>query len=435
MTLRLMIVITLFGASLPNARAGVDDVPDPRVEEAITLMMDFAERTGLTTGQATRRYLWTDAFAVCNFLGLARATGEQRYHELAVRLIGQVHQTLGRHRADDPRTGWISGLDPTAGEAHPTRGGLRIGKGLPERGPGEPFNERLEWDRDGQYFHYLSKWMHALDQAARASGRPEFNVWARELAASAHGAFTYLPGRGGARRMYWKMSVDLSRPLVPSMGQHDPLDGYITSIQLRTTAAILSAEGEPDLEQETREFAAMIDRESLATSDQLGLGGLMMEATRVEQLMRQGVSVSNGLLEDLLSAALTGLEHYARTGAHQLPVTHRLAFRELGLAIGLFGVVRMHESIEKHSDHLADRSTVRELLAALRRSSSLGVELESFWRVPAHQQAASWTEHLDINSVMLATSLVPEGSLALATDDTTNQGGQRQSFRIDHGRE
>lgn len=30
------------------------------------------------------------------------------------------------------------------------------------------------------------------------------------------------------KRMYWKMSVDLSRPQVPSMGHHDPLDGYIS---------------------------------------------------------------------------------------------------------------------------------------------------------------------------------------------------------------
>jgi hypothetical protein len=34
------------------------------------------------------------------------------------------------------------------------------------------------------------------------------------------------------------MSVDLSRPLVPSMGQHDALDGFITCTQLRTTASI-----------------------------------------------------------------------------------------------------------------------------------------------------------------------------------------------------
>ena len=50
-----------------------------RIAEAAELMLGFAERTGIADGRPPRRYLWTDAFAVCNFLALARATGEQRY--------------------------------------------------------------------------------------------------------------------------------------------------------------------------------------------------------------------------------------------------------------------------------------------------------------------------------------------------------------------
>ncbi len=68
-------------------------IPTPRAaEEASALMMRFAERTGLASDLPKRRYLWTDAFAVCNFLGLAQATGEQRYTNLALRLVDQVHQ-------------------------------------------------------------------------------------------------------------------------------------------------------------------------------------------------------------------------------------------------------------------------------------------------------------------------------------------------------
>ncbi|MCE7698274.1 MAG: hypothetical protein K8E24_005360 [Methanobacterium paludis] len=58
-----------------------------------------------------------------------------------------MHHTLGRHRDDDTRNGWISGLDDEKGERHPTKGGLRIGKKLNERKPDEPPSERLEWDR------------------------------------------------------------------------------------------------------------------------------------------------------------------------------------------------------------------------------------------------------------------------------------------------
>ena len=166
---------------------------NPRVAEAARLMTAFAERTGLDPEGPGKRYLWTDAFAVCNFVGLAEVTGEERYRGLAVRLVDRVHHTLGRHRADDSRKGWLSGLDDRRAEEHPTLGGLRIGKELPERRPQDPFDERLEWDRDGQYFHYLTRWMHALDVVARATREPRFNRWGRELAAAAHDGFTSDP--------------------------------------------------------------------------------------------------------------------------------------------------------------------------------------------------------------------------------------------------
>ncbi|NIP82423.1 MAG: hypothetical protein GWM90_25645, partial [Gemmatimonadetes bacterium] len=39
-------------------------------EEARSLMDGFAAATGVTGGAEPRRYLWTDAFAVCTWLGL-----------------------------------------------------------------------------------------------------------------------------------------------------------------------------------------------------------------------------------------------------------------------------------------------------------------------------------------------------------------------------
>ena len=130
-------------------------------------MAAFAQRTGLSPAtEHPQRYLWTDAFAVCNFLELSERTGDQEYRRYATELIDQVHRVLGRFRYDDNRRGWISGLDEQEGRRHPTLGGLRIGKPLKERGADEVLDEQLEWDRDGQYFHYLTKWMHALCQAA-----------------------------------------------------------------------------------------------------------------------------------------------------------------------------------------------------------------------------------------------------------------------------
>ena len=51
---------------------------------AKSLMDKFAVLTGLSPvgNLPPRRYLWTDAFAVCNFLGLARLTHNKNYTHL-----------------------------------------------------------------------------------------------------------------------------------------------------------------------------------------------------------------------------------------------------------------------------------------------------------------------------------------------------------------
>ncbi len=410
----IVVAVLSLTPSMVDPQTVLSAMPDRRIEEASEIMMRFSERTGLTSEHSPQRYLWTDAFAVCNFLGLARATGQERYTQLALGLVDQVHHTLGQHRTDDPRTGWISGLSESEGKAHPTRGGLRIGKKLPERGLGEPFDERREWDRDGQYFHYPTKWMHALDQTTRSTGRPAFSAWARQLAKTAHAAFTYAPPWSADRRMHWKMSIDLSRPLVPSMGQHDPLDGYITYVQLQRTAATMTESiPEPNISSEAGQFAAMIDRATLATADPLGIGGLLVDAARVEQLMGQEAFSGDELLETLLTAALTGLEHYARQEEFRQPATHRLAFRELGLSIGLHAVVPMREAAEAHPERFPKGAMVPTRLAALMRYAALREEIETFWRNPENQQVHTWLEHRDINEVMLATSLAPQGFLTL----------------------
>jgi hypothetical protein len=391
-------------------------------QTAEQLMADFAERTGIVGDRPPRRYLWTDALAVCNFIGLEHATGQGRYHELALRLVDQVHHTLGQHRSDDTRTGWLSGLDPQEGEAHPTRGGLRIGKPLPERRPGEPVVDRVEWDRDGQYFHYATKWMHTLDQLARATRQPLFNAWARELADTMHRAFGYRAGV--RRRMYWKMSIDLSRPLVPSMGQHDPLDGFVTCAELEATVrAIEGAAPAPSLTQARSDFASMIDTATLTTADPLGLGGLLADAFRILQLAEEGaLSNADELLRALLEAAHVGVAHFVRQPDLRAAADRRLAFRELGLAIGLAAVDLMGRDDERAAGRLGRDPELAKRLAPLRRYVPLRARIESFWCRPEHRRADGWLEHEDINEVMLATSLAPEGFLVIRPTPGESRG-------------
>lgn len=372
------------------------------------IMTEFARSTGLEPpSPSPRRYLWTDAFAVCNFLELWSTTGEVQFKELALKLVDQVHYTLGRHRGDDSRKGWISGYSEEEGALHPTRAGLRIGKALAERKPGERYNETLEWERDGQYFHYLTKWMHTLNRVSAVVKNPTYNRWAVELAQAAHNGFVHATPFGD-RAMYWKMSVDLSRPQVSSMGHHDPLDGLVTFRELQ--AGLRGERGGSEglhLKAEIATMAAMCEGRDWATDDALGLGGLLTDAYRIAQLMARGGFGHKGLLILLADASLTGLQAFVRQDHLRYPPDYRLAFRELGLSLGLHAVTRLKILIGQHEETFRGERGLERKVGALMRYLPIGEMIEMFWREDANRRSRTWLEHQDINMVMLATSLEP----------------------------
>ena len=384
-------------------------------ELAREIMLEFARLTGLSPARAhPRRYLWTDAFAVCNYLELYSQTNNKAHLDLALQLVDQVHHVLGKHRGDDPRQGWISGLDAQQGEEHPTVGGLRIGKQLNERKPNEPSDERLEWDQDGQYYHYLTKWMHALNCVSQATRDPAYIRWAIELAKTAHAKFTFAPSYGGRKRMHWKMSIDLSYPLVPSMGQHDPLDGFVTYCELQAAAAnYLDGSSYPDLGHEIVDMARICQGIQLPTDDPLGIGGLLYDACRIAQLMAKGQIRDPSLLETVVHAASMGIESFKISGSLEYPAEYRLAFRELGLSIGLSAVERMLAIIEENPNVFCQMSSLPQIVEGLREYMPLGETIEMFWMNNKNRQASTWIEHREINMVMLATSLAPNRFLSI----------------------
>jgi len=391
--------------------------PNTSLSSVREIMADFARLTGLSpVGKTPKRYLWTDAFAVCNFLALFRDTGESVYEDLALSLVDQVHGILGRHREDDPRKGWISGFEEEEGSRHPTAGGLRIGKALKERSASDPFDERSEWDRDGQYFHYLTKWMHALHQVSRVTGDPRHNRLAMELAKTAHAKFIYTPRSGGPKHMFWKMSIDLSYPLVPSMGQHDPLDGLITYSELLAQARGFKTlvDGEDlDLDSEIKEMRGICKGENWATDDPLGLGGLLCDAFRVVQMVLKGDMEGAALVDEIIGAALLGLQSFARDNPLALVGDYRLAFRELGLSIGLHALERFRDLFENESLLSKRKIPPRWRIDSLMRYIPLAQTIEKFWLDPGNRNSGTWMAHRDINMVMLATSLAPDGFLTL----------------------
>jgi hypothetical protein len=378
---------------------------------AARLMSDFATRTGLSpTAEKPRRYLWTDAFAVCNFLELFAQTGDDQYRRYATELIDQVHRVLGRYRDDDKRSGWISGLDERAGGRHPTAGGLRIGKPLRERSMNEAFDEMLEWDRDGQYFHYLTKWIHALCQAAFVTSNFEYALWAFELGEAAFKGFARRSGSGRVVGVYWKASTDLSRPLVPATGLHDALDGLITFREAQhALAKSPTKHGGADLSSAIESLSVLCQNQEWTTADPLGLGGLLFDAGRLCQIGDE-CHGDVRLLESLLEACRTGLTGVLAGRYLDRPIAHRLAFRELGLAIGLQALPLIAAAIKKGRGPLRNRNALVDRLLPY---ESLSENIVSVWLPRTQSPDETWQAHRDINDVMLVTTLVPNMFLSV----------------------
>jgi hypothetical protein len=235
-----------------------------------------------------------------------------------------------------------------------------------------------------------------------------------ELAKTAHARFINTPSSGARKRLVWKMSIDLSYPLVTSMGHHDPLDGLITYSQLQGSGAKDPGESTSlDLRDEITDLAELCEGKNWATEDPLGIGGLLTDAYRLAQLMVRGIVHQPDLLGVLLDASLTGLRSYARRNHLQLQAEYRLAFRELGLSIGLCAVDRLQRLMGQHEAVFTRKEAVLPQIQSLMRHAPLAEIIEAFWLEPANRNTRGWRAHGDINMVMLATSLAPDGYFTL----------------------
>jgi hypothetical protein len=183
--------------------------------------------------------------------------------------------------------------------------------------------------------------------------------------------------------------------------------------QIQATAAALSNTSGPDLDSQIADMELICRGKNWATDDPLGLGGLLGHAYTILQLIVQGRFNAAGLLRDLLESSLAGLDVCQLSRFLSLPASGRLAFRELGMAIGLHVVERIEGLIDEKPKMLVNNHAIYSQVKALRRFASLGEAIEKFWLDPQNRKAESWTAHQDINSVMLTTSLAPDGCLKL----------------------
>lgn len=122
-----------------------------------------------------------------------------------------------------------------------------------------------------------------------------------------------------------------------------------------------------------------------------------------ELVARHGVD-RRELLARVTADARASVEAVAASRVLDLPADHRLAFRELGLAIGL----RAAAVVAARPPGALGRS-LHAPLANLRRHLPLAERTEAFWSDPAPRHGLTWQEHRDIDDVMLASLIAAAG--------------------------
>ena len=160
------------------------------------------------------------------------------------------------------------------------------------------------------------------------------------------------------------------------------------------------------------------------TVDPLGIGGLLTDACRMAQLTVLEKLPESERLAHLLHDAEISLGNWVQTDPLSEPLPFRLGFRELGLSIGLHAVEKTQDLVASHPGSFPNRRVLEEKLANLARCRPWRDEIETVWLQPASQESIGWQAHLDINSVMLATSLAPDGFLMLENEALSAAGSK-----------
>ena len=83
------------------------------------------------------------------------------------------------------------------------------------------------------------------------------------------------------------------------------------------------------------------------------------------------------------------------------------------MSIGLRAVKKLQELIKYNPGCFDKQQPLHSLIEGLIRYDQLREDIEMFWLERTNREANTWTEHRDINMVMLATSLAPDGYLTL----------------------
>ena len=169
-----------------------------------------------------------------------------------------------------------------------------------------------------------------------------------------------------------------------------------------------------DLSAAIKSLSALCQHRDWATDDPLGIGGLLFDACRICQLPGEERFSDVRLLEEVIDACRNGLTAFLVSRHLNLPVSHRLAFRELGLAIGLRALPIIADADQKRQKRDSGAGLRYDgPLNSFCYTDRLSRRSSVLWMSHAQRHDESWQAHQNINDVMLATALMPDMFLSI----------------------
>ncbi|KAI5803492.1 hypothetical protein DFH27DRAFT_652645 [Peziza echinospora] len=265
------------------------------------------------------RYLWTDSFAILDFVTLAylsKYDNDQQqpspsplYLSLATRLLTYTTSILSTTHSGPPYTPLPNG-------------GLRIGKPT-AHGP----------DQDGQYYHYLLVYLFTLNRLSLATSHTSHNTRALHLAKHIHKHFTAHTSFPDRPHITWKLDETLSYPLSGGReGNVDPIMAYSVFRLLQSTGAAAEKEN-VHLAPEIAVYESIVKRKvehGWTSSDMLDIGMTLWSCHWF--CGEEGEEWADMLCETAAECAETILNIKLKKPSLSSP---SLAFRDYGACLGL----------------------------------------------------------------------------------------------------
>lgn len=391
-------------------------------------------------------YLWTSAFGLLHMLKFENKLNVEKY-------IDQVHNSLGMHTNGKMRLSdiielkWIENLseeekdliNKLCEDKDSLLGSLRIGKF-------EQYQDSSFKEEPGIYLHYCTKWAYALIKTSQVSKNKIYLYQSANMMLSMCEKSVNLSDDSNIN-YHRKMNQTLNEPEQSGEILHDPLDVFITLLDLiynfikyeknkKVKEIYIKLLLKKLIVNIKRIEEYNINPKLLKTSDQLGIGFLLVSSFKLRHLINKFRSILKGnqlldtffrhynyikfmkLLKKLyLNCLVLATNNFQEYSQFTKDVIHSDAYRWLGIAIGLKAIRNLDLNNKKTLKKMEGKKknskikknidlTARPFIEKIMNNYETRKHIHNNFNKESYMKS-NWKEHLDINIVTYLYSKNP----------------------------